>query len=108
MKRRLTQAVGSVVLCGAIFGASQVTFAQDGLSKQARKDVAWQAKMERDYSKLDRWLDRREAKRVKDQQRQEQRFGKFTARNSAVNYYTPGQSHIIGYFDRSNKFQRNQ
>ena len=67
MKRRLTQIAGSVVLYGAIVGASQVAFAQHDLSKQAHKEEAWQAKMERDYAKLDRWLERQESKRAKDQ-----------------------------------------
>ncbi len=105
MKRRLTQVVGSVVLCGAIVGASQITYAQDGLSKQARKDTAWQAKMERDYTKLDRWLARQETKRSSKLTKEQKFDTPYTARGSEVGFMSQGQFVAVGYIDKSNKFR---
>jgi hypothetical protein len=109
MKRRLTKVVGSVILSGVILSAgSHSASAQDSSDKQARRDAKREAKMERDYAKLDRWLERQDLKRAKEQNRQEERFGKFAARNTTVSFSSPGQTQVVGYFDQFNKFRRAQ
>jgi hypothetical protein len=98
MKRQLTQTVGSILLLGSLLGG---VYAQD-MDKQARRE----AKDARSLAKWSRWLERKEAKRIKQLEKEGRIDTPFTARGSEVKFRDSQGNYVtIGYFDKTNKFR---